>query len=330
MSTYPRVYEDNSRSIGHTPLVRVSRVTKGSGATVLAKIEGRNPAYSVKCRIGAAMVWDAEARGLLGPGKAIVEATSGNTGIALAFAAASRGIECVLTMPETMSVERRKVLVAFGAKLVLTPGPQGMKGAIAKAEEIAAAEPQKYVLMRQFENPANPDIHEKTTGPEIWEDTGGNVDVLVAGVGTGGTITGVSRYFEKTKQKPLHSVAVEPVHSPVITQARAGQELTPGPHKIQGIGAGFVPKNLDLSFVDQVEQVTNDEAIAMARRLAREEGILCGVSCGAAMTAAARLANDPKWAGKTIVVVLPDAGERYLTGPLFEGMFDEVVAMKPA
>ena len=330
MSSYPRVYDDNSRSIGHTPLVRVQRITRGAGATVLAKIEGRNPAYSVKCRIGAAMVWDAEARGVLGPGKAIVEATSGNTGIALAFAAASRGIECVLTMPETMSVERRKVLVAFGAKLVLTPGPQGMKGAIAKAEEIASADPGKYVLMRQFENPANPDIHEKTTAVEIWEDTGGNVDVFVGGVGTGGTLTGVSRYFERVKQKPLHSVAVEPVHSPVISQTRAGQDPTPAPHKIQGIGAGFVPKNLELSLVDQVELVSNDEAIEMARRLAREEGILCGVSCGAAMTAAVRLANDPRWAGKTIVVVLPDAGERYLSGPLFEGMFDEVVAMKPA
>ncbi len=327
---YPRVYEDNSRSIGRTPLVRISRVIDGAAATVLAKIEGRNPAYSVKCRIGAAMVWDAEKKGLLGPGKAIVEATSGNTGIALAFAAASRGIECVLTMPETMSLERRKVLVAFGAKLILTPGAAGMKGAIAKAEELAAAEPNKYVAMRQFENPANPEIHETTTAVEIWEDTDGNVDVLVAGVGTGGTITGVSRYFEKKRNKPLHSVAVEPVHSPVITQTMAGQELVPGPHKIQGIGGGFVPKNLDLSLVDQVEQVTNDESIAMARRLAREEGILCGISCGAAMAAAVRVAKDPKWAGKTILVVLPDAGERYLTGPLFEGMFDEVVNMKPS
>jgi cysteine synthase A len=327
-STYPRVFEDNSRSIGRTPLVRLSRVTDGAAATVLAKIEGRNPAYSVKCRIGAAMVWDAEQRGALAPGKAIVEATSGNTGIALAFAAASRGYECVLTMPETMSLERRKVLVAFGAKLVLTPGPQGMKGAIAKAEELAAAEPNKYVLMRQFENPANPKIHEDTTGPEIWEDTGGNVDVFVAGVGTGGTITGVSRFFEKAKGKALHSVAVEPAHSPVITQTMKGEAPTPSPHKIQGIGAGFVPKNLDTSLVDQVEQVTNDAAIAMARRLAKEEGILCGISCGAAMVAAHRLAHDPKWAGKTIVVVLPDAGERYLSSVLFEGLFDEVVAMK--
>jgi len=323
---FPRVYDDNSRSIGRTPLVRIHRVTEGAGATVLAKIEGRNPAYSVKCRIGAAMVWDAEERGLLGPGKAIVEATSGNTGIALAFAAASRGIECVLTMPDTMSLERRKVLVAFGAKLVLTPGAQGMKGAIAKAEELAKAEPDRYVPMRQFDNPVNPGIHEKTTGVEIWEDTGGKVDVLVAGVGTGGTITGVSRYFEKTKNQPLHSVAVEPTHSPVISQTIAGQPPAPGPHKIQGIGAGFIPANLDLSIVDQVEQVDNDSAIAMARRLAKEEGILAGISCGAAMTAAVRLANDAKFAGKTIVVVLPDSGERYLSGALYEGMFDEVTA----
>jgi cysteine synthase A len=328
MVTYPNVFEDNSRSIGRTPLIRLGRVTDGAKATVLAKIEGRNPAYSVKCRIGAAMVWDAEERGVLLPGKAIVEATSGNTGIALAFAAASRGYECVLTMPETMSMERRKVLVAFGAKLVLTPGAMGMKGAIAKAEELAASQPDKYVLMRQFENPANPAIHEATTGPEIWADTGGNVDVLVAGVGTGGTITGISRFIEKGKGRNLHSVAVEPTHSPVISQTMKGEALVPGPHKIQGIGAGFVPKNLDIGFVDQVETVSNDEAIAMARRLAREEGILCGISCGAAMVAAHRVAHDPKWAGKTIVVILPDAGERYLTSALFEGLFDEVVSMK--
>ncbi len=325
---FPNVFEDNSQSIGRTPLVRLGRIAKGAGATVLAKIEGRNPAYSVKCRIGAAMIWDAEEKGLLGPGKAIVEATSGNTGIALAFAAASRGIECVLTMPETMSMERRKVLVALGAKLILTPAALGMKGAIAKAEDLAKSEPGKFVAVRQFENPANPDIHEKTTGVEIWDDTGGDVDVFVAGVGTGGTITGVSRYFEKKRGKALHSVAVEPAHSPVITQTRAGEPLAPAPHKIQGIGAGFVPKNLDLSLVDQVEQVTNDEAIAMARRLAREEGILCGISCGAAATAALRLAEDPKWSGKVIVVVLPDSGERYLSGPLFEGMFDEVINMQ--
>jgi cysteine synthase A len=274
------------------------------------------------------MVWDAEKQGLLGPGKAIVEATSGNTGIALAFAAASRGIECVLTMPETMSLERRKVLVAFGAKLVLTPGAAGMKGAIARAEELASAEPDRYVLMRQFENPANPAIHETTTGPEIWEDTGGKADVLVAGVGTGGTLTGVSRFFEKVKGTPLHSVAVEPKASPVISQTLAGEAPAPSPHKIQGIGAGFVPKNLDLSLVDQVEQVTNEEAIEMARRLAKEEGILAGISCGAAAAVAARLAHDARFAGKTIVVVLPDSGERYLTGALYEGLFEEVVAAK--
>jgi cysteine synthase len=319
------IFADNSRSIGGTPLVRISRVTDGAKATVLAKIEGRNPAYSVKCRIGASMIWAAEQRGELTPGKAILEATSGNTGIALAFAAASRGIECVLTMPETMSMERRKVLVAFGARLVLTPGALGMKGAIAKAEELVAAEPNKYLLMRQFENPANPAIHEATTGPEIWDATGGNVDAFVAGVGTGGTITGVSRFWQNTKGKDLHSVAVEPIHSPVISQTRAGQEVKPGPHKIQGIGAGFVPKNLDMTIVDEIATVSNDEAIAMARRLAREEGILVGISCGAAMTGALRLAHDPKWAGKTIVVVLPDSGERYLSGASFEGLFDDVV-----
>jgi cysteine synthase A len=294
---------------------------------VLAKIEGRNPAYSVKCRIGASMVWDAEKRGELKPGRAILEATSGNTGIALAFAAAARGYECVLTMPETMSMERRKVLVALGAKLVLTPGAVGMKGAIAKSEELAAAEPGRYVMMRQFENPANPAIHEQTTGPEIWEDTDGAVDVFVGGVGTGGTITGVSRYLKKTKGRAILSVAVEPEVSPLITQTRAGQPLTPAPHKIQGIGANFVPKNLDLAMVDRVERVSNEEAIATARRLAREEGILCGVSCGAAMAAALRLAFDPSFAGKTIVTVLPDSGERYLSGPLYEGLFAEVETM---
>ncbi|MBK8693283.1 MAG: cysteine synthase A [Deltaproteobacteria bacterium] len=318
------IYADNSRSIGHTPLVRINRITHGAHATVLAKIEGRNPAYSVKCRIGAAMVWDAEDRGLLKPGKIIVEATSGNTGIALAFAAAARGYKCVLTMPETMTIERRKVLTAFGATLVLTPGAQGMKGAIAKAEELAATEPDTYVLIRQFENPANPAIHERTTGPEIWDDTDGLVDILVSGVGTGGTITGVSRYLKHTRGKAITSVAVEPLHSPVISQTLAGETLVPGPHKIQGLGAGFVPKNLDLSIVDRVERVTNEESITMARRLAAEEGILCGISCGAAMVAAQRLALDPTNAGKTIVVVLPDAGERYLTGALFEGMFEGV------
>ena len=322
-----RVFEDNAASIGRTPLVRVNHLTKGAHATVLAKIEGRNPAYSVKCRIGASMVWDAEKRGELAPGKAILEATSGNTGIALAFAAAARGYECVLTMPETMSMERRKVLVALGAKLVLTPGSLGMKGAVAKSEELAAAEPGRYVMMKQFENPANPAIHEQTTGPEIWEDTDGAVDVFVGGVGTGGTITGVSRYLKKAKGKAVLSVAVEPEVSPLITQTRAGQPLTPAPHKIQGIGANFVPKNLDLAMVDRVERVSNEESIATARRLAREEGILCGVSCGAAMAAALRLAFDPAFAGKTIVTVLPDSGERYLSGPLYEGLFAEVETM---
>jgi cysteine synthase A len=322
-----RIHEDNAASIGRTPLVRINNLTKGAKATVVAKIEGRNPAYSVKCRIGASMVWDAEKRGTLKPGKAILEATSGNTGIALAFAAAARGYECVLTMPETMSMERRKVLVALGAKLVLTPGAVGMKGAVAKSEEMAAAEPDKYVLMRQFENPANPDIHERTTGPEIWDDTDGAVDVFVGGVGTGGTITGVSRYIKRTKGKPIVSVAVEPEVSPLITQTLAGQPLTPAPHKIQGIGANFVPKNLDLEMVDRVERVSSEEAIAVARRLAKEEGILCGVSCGAAMVGALRLAFDPAFAGKTIVTVLPDSGERYLSGPLYEGLFAEVEKM---
>jgi cysteine synthase A len=322
------IYTDNTKSIGRTPLVRINRLDAASGAIVLAKIEGRNPAYSVKCRIGSAMVWDAEERGLLKPGMSIVEATSGNTGIALAFAAASRGYGCVLTMPDTMSMERRKVLVAFGAKLVLTPGAKGMKGAIAKAEELAAADPDKYVLMKQFENPANPAIHEKTTGPEIWDDTEGNVDVFVAGVGTGGTITGVSRYLKHTRGKKIVTVAVEPSNSPVISQTLAGQPPAPSPHKIQGIGAGFIPKNLDLSLVDRVEQVSNEEAIATARKLAREEGILCGISCGAAMAAALRLAREPAYSGKTIVVVLPDAGERYLSGALFEGLFDEVEKMQ--
>ena len=320
-----RVFDDNTKSIGHTPLVRINRLDASSGATILAKIEGRNPAYSVKCRIGSAMVWDAEERGTLKPGMSLVEATSGNTGIALAFAAAARGYGCVLTMPETMSMERRKVLVALGAKLVLTPGAKGMKGAIAKAEELAASDPGKYLLMKQFrENPANPAIHEKTTGPEIWDDTDGTVDIFVAGVGTGGTITGVSRFIKKTKGKAIQTVAVEPTHSPVISQTLAHQTLVPGPHKIQGIGAGFVPANLDISLVDRVEQVSNEEAIETARRLAREEGILCGISCGAAMAAALRLAREPANKGKVIVVVLPDAGERYLSGALFEGMFEEV------
>jgi cysteine synthase A len=322
------IFEDNTKSIGHTPLIRINRLDGRSGATILAKIEGRNPAYSVKCRIGAAMVWDAEERGTLKPGMSVVEATSGNTGIALAYAAAARGYGCVLTMPDTMTMERRKVVAALGAKLVLTPGAKGMKGAIAKAEELAAANPQKYILMRQFDNPANPAIHEKTTGPEIWEDTDGKVDIFVSGVGTGGTLTGVSRYIKNTRGKKIVTVAVEPTASPVITQTRAGQTPTPTPHKIQGIGAGFVPHNLDLSMVDRVEQVTNEEAIDMARRLAREEGILSGISCGAAMTAAVRLAREPNNKGKTIVVILPDAGERYLSGALFEGLFEEVEKMQ--
>jgi cysteine synthase A len=322
------IFEDNTKSIGHTPLIRINRLDGRSGATILAKIEGRNPAYSVKCRIGAAMVWDAEERGTLKPGMSIVEATSGNTGIALAYAAAARGYGCVLTMPDTMTMERRKVVAALGAKLVLTPGAKGMKGAIAKAEELAAANPQKYILMRQFDNPANPAIHEKTTGPEIWEDTDGKVDIFVSGVGTGGTLTGVSRYIKNTRGKKIVTVAVEPTASPVITQTRAGQTPTPTPHKIQGIGAGFVPHNLDLSMVDRVEQVSNEEAIDMARRLAREEGILSGISCGAAMTAAVRLAREPGNKGKTIVVILPDAGERYLSGALFEGLFEEVEKMQ--
>jgi cysteine synthase A len=317
------IYADNSLSIGRTPLVRLNRVTKGAGATVLAKIEGRNPAYSVKCRIGASMVWDAEKKGILGPGKELVEPTSGNTGIALAFVAAARGYPITLTMPETMSIERRKVLKVFGASLVLTEGPKGMKGAIAKAEEIYSSDPGKYVLLQQFLNPANPQVHYDTTGPEIWEDTDGGIDVLVSGVGTGGTITGISRYIKEAKGKAIVSIAVEPAASPVITQTRNGEPVQPGPHKIQGIGAGFIPGTLDLSMVDRVDQVTNEESMEMARRLASEEGILSGISCGAAAAAAVKAAFEPQFAGKTIVVVLPDAGERYLTSALFEGMFTE-------
>jgi cysteine synthase len=316
----PRVYADNSLSIGRTPLVRLNRLTQGLKATVLAKIEGRNPSYSVKCRIGASMIWDAEQRGVLRPGIEIVEPTSGNTGIALAFVAASRGYELTLTMPETMSLERRRVLAAFGAKLVLTPGPEGMSGAVRKAVEIAQSDPQHYFLPQQFENPANPAIHERTTGPEIWEDTDGAIDVLVSGVGTGGTITGVSRFIKTTKGKPIVSVAVEPTASPVLTQQRAGLPLQPAPHKIQGIGAGFVPKILELLLVDRIERVTNEESIEFARRLTREEGILSGISCGAAAAVAIRLAQEEEFAGKTIVTVLPDSGERYLSTVLFEGM----------
>jgi len=315
-------YQDNSHSIGNTPLVRLNRIAEGSSATILAKIEGRNPAYSVKCRIGAAMIWDAEQRGLLGPGKELVEPTSGNTGIALAFVAAARGLPLTLTMPETMSLERRKLLIAYGAKLVLTEGAKGMSGAIAKAEEIAASDPDRYVLLQQFKNPANPAIHERTTGPEIWNDTDGEIDILISGVGTGGTITGVTRYIKQTQGKAILSIAVEPSASPVLTQTRAGDAIQPGPHKIQGIGAGFVPGVLDLGLVDDIEQVTNEEAIDFARRLAREEGILAGISCGAAVAVAVRVAKRPEHAGKTIVVILPDSGERYLSSPLFEGLFD--------
>jgi cysteine synthase A len=322
------IFEDNTKSIGHTPLIRINRLGPEGGATILAKIEGRNPAYSVKDRIGAAMVSDAEQNGTLKSGMSVVEATSGNTGIALAYAAAARGYGCVLTMPDTMTMERRKVVAALVAKLVLTPGAKGMKGAIAKAEELAAADPAKYILMKQFENPANPAIHEKTTGPEIWDDTDGKVDIFVSGVGTGGTLTGVSRYIKNTRGKKIQTVAVEPTNSPVITQTRAGQTPTPTPHKIQGIGAGFIPHNLDLSLVDRVEQVTNEDAIAMARRLARDEGILSGISCGAAMAVAVRLAAEPANKGKIIVVILPDAGERYLSGALFEGLFEEVEKMQ--
>ena len=318
----PHWYEDNSKSIGHTPLVRLNRVIDGAPATVLAKIEGRNPAYSVKCRIGAAMVWDAERRGLLGPGKELVEPTSGNTGIALAFVAAARNLPLTLTMPDTMSIERRKLLIAYGAKLVLTEGAKGMNGAIAKTEEIKASAPDRYVLMQQFKNPANPAIHEKTTGPEIWDDTEGAVDIFVSGVGTGGTITGVSRYIKRTKGKPIISVAVEPAASPVLRQFRAGEPLKPSAHKIQGLGAGFVPEILDLSLVDEIEPATNEESIHYALRLAREEGIISGISSGAAVAVAARIAKRPQNAGKTIVVILPDSGERYLSTTLFEGLFD--------
>lgn len=316
------IYQDNSFSIGRTPLIKLNRVTNGAGGTVLAKIEGRNPAYSVKCRIGASMVWDAEERGLLEPGKEIVEATSGNTGIALAFVAAARGYGITLIMPDTMSLERRKVLKALGANLILTEGAKGMKGAIAKAEEVVDSDPKRYFMPQQFKNPANPRIHFETTGPEIWEDTEGAIDVFVSGVGTGGTITGVSRYIKQEKKHPLISVAVEPTASPVISQKLKGEELRPGSHKIQGLGAGFIPDTLDISVIDRVELVTNEESIEMARRLASEEGILCGISCGAAAIAAIRIAREPEMKGKTIVTVLPDAGERYLSSVLFEGMFD--------
>ena len=321
-SSSPRWFFDNALTIGRTPLVRLGRITDGAPAILLAKIEGRNPAYSVKDRIGAAMVWDAENRGVLTAGKELIEPTSGNTGIALAFVAAARGYPLTLTMPETMSLERRKLLAAYGARLVLTDGARGMNGAVAKAEAIAASAPERFVLLQQFKNPANPAIHETTTGPEIWEETGGTIDIFVSGVGTGGTITGVSRYIKQTRGRPIISVAVEPDASPVLTQTRAGAPLQPGAHKIQGIGAGFVPDILDLSLVDAIEQVSNDESIAYARRLAREEGILAGISCGAAVAAAVRIARRRENEGKTIVTVLPDSGERYLSSPLFEGVFD--------
>jgi len=317
-----KFFTDNSFSIGNTPLIKINRMAQGLKATVLGKIEGRNPSYSVKCRIGASMIWDGEKKGLLKPGMEIIEPTSGNTGIALAFVAAARGYKLNVTMPETMSMERRKVLAIFGVNIVLTPGAKGMKGAIEEAERIASSDP-RYFMPQQFKNPANPEIHFKTTGPEIWEQTNGGIDVLISGVGTGGTITGVSRYIKGEKKKKIISVAVEPAESPVITQRLAGKELKPGPHKIQGIGAGFIPDTLDLSMVDRVEQVTSEEAIEHARRLAREEGILSGVSCGAAIAVALRLARSDEFKEKTIVTLLPDAGERYLTGPLFEGVFNE-------
>ncbi len=318
----PGIYEDNSMSIGNTPLVRINRITQGAGAMVLAKIEGRNPAYSVKCRVAASMIWDAEKKGILMHGDnkvTLVEPTSGNTGIGLAFVCATRGYPLILTMPDTMSIERRRMLAAFGAQIVLTEGVKGMPGAIAKAEEIVNSAPEKYFMPQQFDNPANPDIHFCTTGPEIWNDTNGRIDIFVAGVGTGGTITGVSRYLKKVQRHPVRSVAVEPVESPVLTAIRAGNTPKPGPHKIQGIGAGFKPANLDLDLVDDIVTVSSEEAIEYARRLHREEGITCGISCGAAMAAADRLARQPENAGKTIVTLFPDAGERYLSTALFEG-----------
>lgn len=315
-----KIYEDNSLTIGNTPLVRLNKVSKGK---VLAKIEARNPSFSVKCRIGANMIWEAEKAGTLKPGVELVEPTSGNTGVALAFVAAARGYKLTLTMPESMSLERRKLLKALGANLELTEAAKGMKGAIAKAEEIVASNPEKYLLLQQFNNPANPQIHEKTTGPEIWDATDGEIDVFVAGVGTGGTLTGTSRYIKGQKGKAIISVAVEPAESPVIAQALAGDEIKPAPHKIQGIGAGFIPGNLDLSLIDRVEAVTSEEAIKMARRLMEEEGILAGISSGAAIVAANRLAELPEFEGKTIVAVLPSSGERYLSTALFSDLFTE-------
>ncbi|MCL2893092.1 cysteine synthase A [Brenneria tiliae] len=315
-----KIYEDNSFTIGHTPLVRLNRIGNGR---ILVKVESRNPSFSVKCRIGSNLIWDAEKRGVLKEGVELVEPTSGNTGIALAYVAAARGYKLTLTMPETMSIERRKLLKALGAKLVLTEGAKGMKGAIAKAEEIVASDPQRFLLLQQFSNPANPEIHEKTTGPEIWEDTDGKVDVFIAGVGTGGTLTGVSRYIKNTKGKAIISVAVEPSDSPVISQALAGEEIKPGPHKIQGIGAGFIPDNLDLKLVDRVEKISNEDAISTARRLMEEEGILAGISSGAAVAAALNLLKEKEFEDKTIVVVLPSSGERYLSTALFADLFTE-------
>ncbi len=312
-----QTYADNSLAIGRTPLVRLNRIIAPGGANVYGKVEGRNPAYSVKCRIGAAMIADAQQRGVLKPGMEIVEPTSGNTGIALAFVAAAKSIPLTLTMPETMSVERRKILKAFGAKLILTAGAKGMAGAVIEAEMMAEENPERYLLLHQFKNRANPAIHVKTTGPEIWDDTDGQVDVLIAGVGTGGTISGISHYFKNVRGKQIISVAVEPSASPVISQHLAGEMLQPGPHKIQGIGAGFIPETLDLDMVDRVELVSNDEAYEYARRLTREEGLLSGISCGAAAAVAARLSAEPQFAGKNIVIILPDSGERYLSGDLF-------------
>jgi cysteine synthase A len=315
------IFDDNSLSIGHTPLVKLNRVT---GGNVYAKIESRNPSFSIKCRIGANMIWDAEKRGVLKQGIELVEPTSGNTGVALAFVAASRGYKLTLTMPISMSLERRKLLKALGANVVLTEAPKGMKGAVAKAQEIVASDPAKYLLLQQFDNPANPEIHFKTTGPEIWEDTDGKIDAFVAGVGTGGTITGVSRYIKQEQGKAITTIAVEPTDSPVITQALAGEELTPGPHKIQGIGAGFIPGNLDLSLIDEVEQVTNEECFAMADRLLKEEGILVGISSGAAVVAAKRYAERPENKDKHVVVILASGTERYLSSPMFAGEFTEL------
>ena len=314
------IFEDNSLSIGNTPLVKLKRVT---GGNVFAKVEARNPSFSIKCRIGASMIWEAEKAGQLTEGKELIEPTSGNTGIALAFVAAARGYKLTLTMPNTMRLERRKLLKALGANLVLTDGAKGMNGAIQKAKEIQATDPEKYILLQQFENPANPKIHFETTGPEIFDALDGKVDYFVAGVGTGGTITGVSRYLKTEKGLNVKSIAVEPTNSPVISQTLAGEEVKPGPHKIQGIGAGFIPGNLDMSLIDAAEQVSNEDAIAMAHELMKKEGILVGISSGAAVVAAKRIAEKPENADKNIVVILPSATERYLSSPLFDEEFSD-------